>query len=99
MTKYHCPYCSAHYQIHIKRADGVMVCGQCGDQLIKIPFITLTQIFALLAAGAFITPLIVMILAFVQDQVKHRSKQALAPVVAVETPSPQPNNSKNASIM
>ena len=84
MTKYHCPYCSPRYQIHIERADGVMVCGQCGDRLIKVPFIKPTQIFALVAASAFITPLIVMIFTFVQDQNKIQPKRPLSPMALIQ---------------
>ena len=39
-----------------------MVCGQCGDPLVKVKLIKPTQIFAFIAAAAFITPLILMII-------------------------------------
>ena len=84
MTRYHCPYCSTRYQIHIERADGVMVCGQCGDPLTKIPFIKPTQIFALIAAFSFTTPLIVMIFTFVQNQNKTQPKRPLSPIALMQ---------------
>ena len=83
MTKYFCPYCSSSYQIHTQRADGVMVCGQCGDPLITIPSIKPTQIFALKAAGAFITPLIVMMFVFIENQKTPHQKRILAPSKAI----------------
>tara|TARA_Y100001968_G_C19025840_1_gene557380 strand:- start:60 stop:371 length:312 start_codon:yes stop_codon:yes gene_type:complete len=67
MAKYHCPFCSPRYQIHKKRSDGVMICGQCGDPLIKISLIKPTQIFAILAATAFVAPLVLTAFAFIQD--------------------------------
>ena len=67
MARYHCPYCSPRYQIHKKRSDGMMICGQCGDPLIKISVIKPTQIFALIAVSAFIAPLLITVFAFVQD--------------------------------
>ena len=59
MPKFYCPYCSPKYPVHKQRADGIMVCGQCGDPLVKVKLIKPTQIFAFIAAAAFITPLIV----------------------------------------
>ena len=67
MAKYHCPYCSSRYQIHKQRSDGVMICGQCGDPLVRIPAIKITQIFAIVAASAFIAPLLITVFSFIQD--------------------------------
>ena len=72
MAKYHCPYCSPRYQFHKQRSDGVMICGQCGDPLVKTSPIKLTQIFALVLASVFIAPLFITALAFIQDL--NRSK-------------------------
>jgi len=44
-----------------------MVCGQCGDELHKIPFIKTTQIFSLIAVIAFISPLILMVFSLIDD--------------------------------
>ena len=68
MSKYYCPYCSPLYQIHRQRSDGVMICGQCGDPLVRVKFIKPTQIFALIAAIAIISPLIVTLIVFIQEQ-------------------------------
>ena len=67
MAKYHCPFCSPRYQIHKKRPDGLMICGQCGDPLVKISLIKPTQIFAIIAASAFVAPLLLTAFAFIQD--------------------------------
>ena len=56
MNRFYCPYCSPRYQFHKQRPDGAMVCGQCGDRLVKKPFIKATQVFAIIAATAFIAP-------------------------------------------
>tara|TARA_Y100001968_G_C19295818_1_gene686566 strand:+ start:504 stop:782 length:279 start_codon:yes stop_codon:yes gene_type:complete len=72
MAKYHCPYCSPRYQFHKQRSDGVMICGQCGDPLVKTSPIKLTQIFALVLASVFIAPLFITAFAFIQDL--NRSK-------------------------
>ena len=83
MSRYHCPYCSPRYQIHTQRMDGVMVCGQCGDPLVKVPLIRPTQIFALVAAAAFIAPLIAMAIAFLQDQNQPDSKRVSLPMAVI----------------
>ncbi len=77
MAQYHCPYCSSRYQIHKKRSDGVMVCGQCGDPLIKTSLIRPTQIVALLVVSAFIAPLIMMLWAFIQGLNKSQPNDTL----------------------
>ena len=61
MAKYYCPYCPKQYQFHRQRSDGVMVCGQCGDELIKKPLIRPMQIIGLIAVSAFLSPLLLMV--------------------------------------
>ncbi len=77
MVRYHCPYCSPRYQIHKKRSDGVFICGLCGDPLIKVPAIKPTQIFAFLAASAFIAPLIMSIFGLIQDLKRPELKETM----------------------
>ena len=76
MSKYQCPFCQPRYQFHKQRSDGVMICGQCGDPLVKIPLIKPTQIFALLAASAFIIPLGLMVFDLLQDLKIQQPRQA-----------------------
>ena len=52
--------------------DDVLICSQCGDPLIKKPFINSRQIFALVTVLAFISPLIIMILVVFYDFTKER---------------------------
>ncbi len=44
-----------------------MICGQCGDPLIKKPLINSRQIFSLIAALAFLAPLLLMIVVVIND--------------------------------
>ncbi len=67
MSRYYCPFCSSSYQIHKTRSDGVLICGQCEDPLIKRPFITLKTIFGFVAAFAFLAPLLIMIVIVLND--------------------------------
>tara|TARA_B100000700_G_C14878470_1_gene776866 strand:- start:180 stop:377 length:198 start_codon:yes stop_codon:yes gene_type:complete len=54
-----------------------MICGQCGDPLVKIPAIKLTQIFAIVAAIAFIAPLFITAGAFFQDLNRPQPKNSI----------------------
>ncbi|WP_320677007.1 hypothetical protein [Prochlorococcus sp. MIT 1300] len=81
--RYFCPYCSPHYQIHEERSDGVMVCGYCGDPLVKEPTIKLTQIFSFIAAIAFISPLLITAFSFIQDWKRPQPQRSIQVVKAL----------------
>ena len=87
MARFHCPYCSPKYQIHQQRSDGVMVCGHCGDPLEKVSVIRPTQVAGLVAAAAFIAPLFVMVLSFIQDQQRPEPYSPLPEVGVVSLSS------------
>ena len=67
MSSYYCPFCSSRYQFHKTNSEGVLICGQCGDPLIKKPLINLRKIFGLIALSAFISPLLIMIFFSIKD--------------------------------
>ncbi len=67
MSHYHCPFCSSRFQFHKTRRDGVLVCGLCGDPLVKKPLLNSRRIVGVVAASAFIAPLLVMIILVIKD--------------------------------
>ena len=67
MSRYYCPFCSIRYQFHKTNSEGVLICGQCGDPLIKKPFINTRQIFGLVAALSFLSPLLIMFVLTVME--------------------------------
>ena len=71
MSRYYCPFCSSRYQYHKTRADGVLICGQCGDPLMKKTFVNYRQILGVLAASAFLAPLLIMIIFVINDFTKE----------------------------
>ena len=71
MSRYYCPFCSSRYQIHKTRSDGELVCGNCGDSLMKKPLVNSRQIFGFIAASAFLAPLLIMIVFVVNDFTKE----------------------------
>ena len=72
MSSFYCPFCSSRYQFQKTRSDGVLICGQCGDPLIKKSFINSRQIFGLVALSAFLTPLLIMIIFIINDFSKKK---------------------------
>ena len=60
MDKYYCPYCNPKYQFP-KENYGKLVCGLCGEDLIKKPIIQFKQLIALILVCSFFFPLVFMI--------------------------------------
>tara|TARA_Y100001968_G_scaffold226082_1_gene208870 strand:+ start:3012 stop:3287 length:276 start_codon:yes stop_codon:yes gene_type:complete len=67
MSIYHCPFCSSRYQFHKCRNDGVLICGLCGDPLVKKPLISSRRIIGLVVASAFLSPLLIMVIFIVKN--------------------------------
>ena len=67
MSRYYCPFCSFRYQFHKTRSDGVLICGLCGDPLIKKPLLNSRRIIGVVAASAFLAPLLIMIVFVIKD--------------------------------
>tara|TARA_B100000214_G_C23441877_1_gene389598 strand:- start:160 stop:423 length:264 start_codon:yes stop_codon:yes gene_type:complete len=72
MSRYYCPYCSSQCQFHKTQRDGVLVCGLCGDLLVKKSFFNARGIIGLVVAAAFLTPLLLMIIFIVADFTNHK---------------------------
>ena len=60
MNKFYCPYCNPKYEFTSEN-HGKLVCGFCGEDLIKKPIIQLKQLIALLLVFSFSYPLIYII--------------------------------------
>jgi len=41
MVRYYCPYCNPKYQFQKQSSKGNLICGLCGEDLVKKPFIRL----------------------------------------------------------
>ena len=67
MSRYYCPFCSSRYQMHETRTDGVLICKQCGDPLMKKPLINSRKIIGLFASLAFLSPLLIKIIIAIKD--------------------------------
>ncbi len=81
ISRYYCPFCSSHYQIFKTSIDGRFICGKCGDPLKKKSLINSRQILGLVAASAFMTPLLIMIIFVINDFTKVKPQNNLESLV------------------
>ena len=72
MSRYYCPFCSSRYQFHKNSSDGVLICGLCGDPLVKKTLLSSRRIIGLVAASAFLAPLLIMIIFVINDFTKEK---------------------------
>ena len=74
MARYYCPYCNPKYQFQKQSSKGTLICGLCGEDLVKKPFIRLNQIIALVAVSSFLLPLIYTFIFFIKNQMNYPNK-------------------------
>ena len=74
MVKYYCPYCKPKYQFQKQSSKGNLICGLCGEDLLKKPFIRLNQIIAIVAVSTLLLPLIYSFIFVIKKQINSPSK-------------------------
>jgi len=74
MIRYYCPYCNPKYQFQKQSSKGTLICGLCGEDLVKKPFIRLNQIIALVAASSLLLPLIYTFIFLIKNQINPPKK-------------------------
>ena len=74
MAKYYCPYCNPKYQFEKKSQKGTLICGLCGEVLVKKPVIRLNQIIAFIAVASLLLPLIYTFIFLIKNQIKLPKK-------------------------
>ena len=57
MSKYYCPYCNSKCQFKSISNKGKLLCGLCGEEMIKKSFINIKQIISLTIVITFVLPL------------------------------------------
>lgn len=58
MSKYICPYCNPKYQFISQTNKGKLICGLCGEEVVKKSYISFRQIISLIIMFTFIFPLL-----------------------------------------
>ena len=78
MNNYYCPYCNPKYQFQKKSTSGELICGLCGDPLVKKQFIKINKIIAIVASFSLVLPLIYTFIILIKNQVNptRRNYQA-----------------------
>ncbi len=74
MVKYYCPYCNPKYQFRKQNQNGTLICGLCGEDLVKKPFIRLNQIISFVAVASLLLPLIYTFIFLIKSQIKLPEK-------------------------
>ena len=74
MNNYYCPYCNPKYQFKKISTSGELICGLCGDPLVKKPLIKINQIIAIIAALSLVLPLIYTFIILIKDQINPPSR-------------------------
>ncbi len=72
MSRYYCPFCSYRYQFQKTRSDGVLICGLCGDPLIKKTLLNSRRVIGFVVSSAFLAPLLIMIIFVINDLKKEK---------------------------
>ena len=62
MSRYYCPYCNSKYQFKSISNTGKILCGLCGEEMIKKSFINIKQIISLTIVVTFVLPLLYTLL-------------------------------------
>ena len=74
MVRYYCPYCNPKFQFQKQSSKGTLICGLCGEDLVKKPYIRLNQIIALVAASSLLLPLIYTFIFLIKNQINPPNK-------------------------
>ena len=70
MVRYYCPYCNPKYQLPTKSQTGKLICGLCGDPLVKKPFIKINQMIAIIAVLSLLLPLLYTFIFIIKKEIK-----------------------------
>ena len=84
MKNYYCPYCNPKYQFQKKLTNGELICGLCGDPLVKKPFIKINQIIAIIASSSLILPLIYTFIFIIKNQLNPPKNNYQANITSIQ---------------
>ena len=87
MKNYYCPYCNPKYQFHKKATTGELICGLCGDPLVKKPFIKINQIVAIIASLSLLLPLIYTFIYLIKNQINPPKRNYQANIISIKNVS------------
>ena len=80
MNNYYCPYCDPKYQFQKRSTSGEIICGLCGDPLVKKPLIKINQIIAIIACLSLVLPMIYTFIILIKNQVNPPNRNYKASI-------------------
>ena len=83
MKNFYCPYCNPKYQVHKISTTGELICGLCGDPLVKKPFIKINQIVAFISSLSLLIPLIYTFIYLIKNQINPPKRKYQANIVSL----------------
>ena len=89
MKNYYCPYCNPKYQFHKKSTTGELICGLCGDPLVKKSYIKINQIVAIIASLSLLLPLIYTFIYLIKNQINPPKRNYQAHKISIHKSSKQ----------
>ena len=89
MKNYYCPYCNPKYQFHKKSTTGELICGLCGDPLVKKPYIKINQIVAIIASLSLLLPLIYTFIYLFKNQINPTKRNYQANIISIQKQTKQ----------
>ena len=84
MKNYYCPYCNPTYQFHKKSTTGELICGLCGDPLVKKPYIKINQLVAIIASLSLLLPLIYTFIYLIKNQINPPKRNYQANIISIQ---------------
>ena len=84
MKNFYCPYCNPKYQVHKISTTGELICGLCGDPLVKKSFIKINQIIAIIASLSLLLPLIYTFIYLIKNQINSPRRNYKANIITIQ---------------
>ena len=73
MKRYYCPYCNSKYQFPLEHY-GKLVCGLCGEDLVKKPIIQIKQLVSLVLVFSFSFPMIFIVFSAIINKARDQKE-------------------------
>ena len=83
-AKYYCPFCNPKYQFSKNSEKSTLVCGLCGEDLVKKPFIKINQLVAIIAAASFSLPLVHSFIYLIKNKFNSPERNYQANIILVK---------------
>ncbi len=70
MPRFYCPYCTPQQRLYKQIDEGGMVCGYCGDKLVKERIFQPLKLVAMLTAIGLVAPLFLATYKIIEREIR-----------------------------